>query len=361
MKKISVLLLAFLPLAAALHYFFSAGAVWVFVTGGIAVAVLADWVRRAAEALAAHAGPGVGGLLAVSFGSATELFLGFFVLLDYGAELVRAQITGSIMGTSLLGLGLAIFGGGMRFDRQTFKRERASLLASMLVLVVIALLLPAVFDFATGARLGGQHAPPISDVKLSLAVSSVLLILYAGSLVFAFVTHREIFAAREREQPDEEAWGISKALAILASATLAAAFGAEIVSSALEAAGASLGLPPLFLALVPLALAGTSSDLVAAFSFGRRDRMDLVMSICVGSAIQSALVIAPLLVLVSWAAGAPMTLVFSDPLQLFAIFCAVLIVNTVARDGETTWFEGLLLTGVYVLFAFAFFFTDQPP
>ncbi len=360
MKKIRILLLALLPLAAVLHLL-HAGPVWVFAAGGLAVAVLADWIRRAAEALAAHAGPAVGGLLTVSFGSAAELFLGFFVLLDYGAELVRAQITGSIIGTNLLGLGLAIFAGGLRFDRQTFKRERAGLLASMLVLSVIALFLPAVFDFATGARLGQEHAPAMSDEELSLAVSAVLLILYAGSLIFAFITHRDILAPQDQEPPDVPGWGIGRSLAILAGATFAAAAAAEIVSSVLQAAGERLGFPLLFVAVVPLALAGTSADLGAAFIFGRKDRMDLVMSICVGSAIQSALVVAPLLVLASWAAGTPMTLVFADPLQLFAIAGAVLIVNSVARDGETAWFEGLLLAGVYVLFALAFYFTGPPP
>lgn len=360
MKKIRILLLAFLPLAAALHYFFDAEAVWVFATGGIALAVLADWIRRAAEALADHVGATAGGVLAVSFGSALELLLGYFVLLDYGPELVRAQITGSIIGTSLLGLGVAMFGGGLRFERQTFNRERAGLLGSMLVLVVIALFLPAVFEFTIRSRQGGPQALAVTERELSLAVSTVLLILYAGSLFFALITHRSIFAVGSREPPDDADWGIWTAFAILAGATLAGAFCAEIVSSALQATGQGLGLPLLFLALVPLALAGASADLVAAYSFGRRDRMDLVMSICIGSAVQSALVIAPLLVLASWATGQPMTLVFSDPLELFAIGCAVLVVNSVARDGETTWFEGLLLAGVYLLLAFAFYFTPLP-
>jgi Ca2+:H+ antiporter len=354
-----LLLLAFLPVAAVLHYVVHVGPVWVFVTGSVAVAVLADWVRRATDQVALHAGPAIGGLLSVSFGSLAELILAFFVLIQSGPAIVRAQITGSIIGTTLFGLGLAMLAGGIRFERQTFRRERAGMLASMLVLVVIALLLPAVFDLATGARQGRLHANKVNDEAVSLGVSVVLLLLYAGNMVFTLVTHRNVFASgdEDEEGPQQVEWGLARSLAILIGTTVAIAFGAELVSDALGATAESLGLPLLFLGVIPLALIGTSSDLLAAIVFGRQNRMGLVMSICLGSAIQAALVIAPVLVLVSWAIGRPMTLVFSDPLDLFAIVGTVFIVNAIAGDGETTWFEGLLLVGVYVLFAIAFFFT----
>lgn len=356
-------LLGFLPLAAVLHYFVHGGAIWVFLTGAIAVAVLADWMRRATEQVAAHAGPAIGGLLTISFGSIAELLLALFVLTGSGAAVVRAQITGSIMGTSLLGLGLAMLAGGLKFERQKFNRQRAGLLASLLILVVIALLLPAIFDRA-GALGARKHALPISDEELSLSVSVVLLLLYAGNLTYTLVTHRDVFSLTQNESKHERAggakWSLARALCVLVGATGAIAFGAEIVSGALQATALSLGLPLLFLGIVPLALIGTSSDLLAAVVFGRQNRMGLVMSICVGSAIQMALVIAPLLVLVSWAIGRPMTLVFSNPLDLFAIASTAFIVNAIASDGETTWFEGLLLVGVYVLLALAFFFTGSP-
>ena len=362
-----LLLLGFLPLAVVLHYFVPIGPIWVFVTGAIAVAVLADWVRRATEQVAAHAGASIGGLLTVSFGSIAELLLAFFVLTESGAAVVRAQITGSIIGTSLLGLGLAMLAGGARFERQHFKRERAGLLGSMLMLVVIALLLPAIFDLATAARQSRQHAPPISTEDLSLAVSVALLLVYAGNLVYTLVTHRDVFSAdKNGHEPEDEGgdgdgatWSLARALAILVASTIAIAIGAEIVSGALQATAQTLGLPLLFLGVVPLALIGTSSDLLAAVAFGRQDRMGLVMSICVGSSIQMALVIAPLLVLASWAIGQPMTLLFSDPLDLFAIAGTAFIVNAITGDGETTWFEGLLLVGVYVLLALAYFFTGS--
>ena len=353
---VRLLLLIFLPVAAGLHYSTAVGPSWVFVTGALAVAALADWVRRATEQVAAHAGPAVGGLLTVSFGSIAELLLAFFVLTESGPGVVRAQLTGSIIGTSLLGLGVATLAGGLRFERQTFKRERAGLLASMLVLVVIALLLPAIFDFALKSREIPRSIVPISDEKLSLSISVVLLLLYAGNLFFTLVTHRDVFSSGDEEGGHEASWSLGWSLVVLIGATVAIAFGAEIVSGAMQTTAQDLGLPVLFLALVPLALIGTSSDLLAAIAFGRQNRMGLVMSICVGSAIQVALVIAPLLVLASWAIGTPMTLVFSDPLQLFAIAGAALIVNSVASDGATTWFEGLLLVGVYLLLALTFFF-----
>ncbi len=362
---IRLLLLAFLPLAVVLHYFVPIGPIFVFITGAIAVAVLADWVRRATEQVAAHAGPAIGGLLTVSFGSIAELLLAFFVLTESGAAVVRAQITGSIIGTSLLGLGVAMVAGGLRFERQSFKRERAGLLASMLILVVIALLLPAIFDLATAARQSRQHAPPISTEHLSLAVSVALLLLYAGNLVYTLVTHRDVFSADKDGDGDGDGdedratWSLARSLAVLVAATVAIAIGAEIVSGALQATAQTLGLPLLFLGVVPLALIGTSSDLLAAVAFGRQDRMGLVMSICVGSAIQMGLVIAPLLVLASWVIGQPMTLLFSDPLDLFAITGTAFIVNAITADGETTWFEGLLLVGVYVLLALAYFFTGS--
>jgi Ca2+:H+ antiporter len=357
---IRLLLLAFLPIAAALYYLAPVGPIWVFVTGAIAVAVLADWIRQATEQVAVHVGSAIGGLLTISFGSIAELLLAFFVLRESGAGVVRAQISGSILGTTLLGLGLAMVAGGLKRDRQTFKRERAGLLASMLILVVIALLLPAVFDAVTAGHNADQNAVWISDEHLSLAVSAVLLLLYVGNLVFTLVTHRDVFAQGDEGDGgggSEASWSLARAFAVLVAATLAAALGAEIVSNALEATAKDLGLPILFLGLIPLALIGTSADLFAAIAFARQDRMDLVMSICIGSAIQAALVIAPVLVIASALIGPPMTLVFSDRLQLFAIAGAAFIVNSIAGDGETTWFEGMLLVGVYVLLAFAFFFT----
>lgn len=343
------------PLAIALRLFLDLPPLVIFVVGGVAIAVLAQWMRRATEQVAAHSGPALGGLLNVSFGSAAELILALFVIASGHLDVVRAQITGSIIGTSLLGLGLACLAGGWRREKQTFSRERAGLLSSLLVIVVLALLLPAVFDMADIGRAAPLAARQVSEQTLSIGVSIVLLILYGGNLVFTLVTHRDMFARAEGEGGDAR-WSLGRAIGVLVAATIAVAACAEIVSGALQASAETLHLPLLFVGLVPLALIGTAADLFAAVGFARQDRMGLVISICVGSAIQIGLVVAPLLVLISWAIGRPFSLVFPSMLDLFAIAGAALITRSIASDGETTWYEGLMLIGVYILFALAFFF-----
>jgi Ca2+:H+ antiporter len=297
---------------------------------------------------------GGGGLVNVSFGSLAEFILALCVLAGDKPDVVRTQITGSILGTTLLGLGLAAVIGGIGSDGQRFDRARAGLLSSMLILVVIALLLPAVFDATQRAGTGARHLG-ITDEQLSISVSIVLLALYGANLVYTLATHRDVFAPNE-PRGAEGGWPLWVSLAVLLTATALIALEAELVSDALEDAAGSMGLSPIFLGVIVLALVGTVSDLFAAAWFARQGKMRLVLNICVGSAIQVALVVAPLLVLVSWAIGHPMTLVFSSALDLFAIACAAFIVNSVSRDGETTWFEGVLLVGVYLLFGLAFFY-----
>lgn len=352
-------LLLVVPVAPLLQYVLHASPTWVFVAGALGVAVLADWVRRGTEQVAEHVGAAIGGLLSISFGSISEVILAVFVLLQGKAEVVRAQITGSIMGTSLLGLGIAIAVGSLGRDKQVFKRERAGLLSTLLILVVIALLLPAVFDFAQQGHAGAARRA-ITDEQLSLGVSVVLLLLYLANLVYTLVTHRDVFSAAgpsgKQAEDSPEPWPLWAAMAVLVGATVAVAGEAELVSGALEHTAQAFGLSDVFLGVVVLALVGTASDLFAAAFFARQDRMGLVMSICIGSAVQVALVVAPLLVLLSWALGHPMTLVFDNPLDLFAIAGTAFIVSVVSSDGETTWFEGVLLIGVYVLLALAFFF-----
>ena len=354
---ISTWLLLVVPAAVA-AYLLHLPALPVFALGVVAVGVLADWVRRATEQVANRAGPAVGGLLNISFGSVAELVLALFVLIDGKPGVVQAQVTGSIMGTALLGLGLAALVGGLRRPFQSFQRETAGQLSTMLILVVIALLLPAVFDLA-GSRVQSRASLAVTDEQLSLWVSVVLLVLYGGNLVYTLVTHRDVFARDEEgEHGGGASWGLGRSFAVMIGGTVAIALCSEIVADALADAAQILHMSEIFLGVVVLALVGTSADLFAAVVFARADRMGLVMAICIGSAIQVALVVAPLLVLASWALGHPMTLVFANPLDLFAIAGTAFIVNSVAADGRTTWFEGLLLVGVYVALALAFFFAS---
>ena len=347
-------LLLCVPISLGLKYLVGAPSVWIFIAAVMAVAVLAEWIRRATEQLAERVGPAIGGLLTVSFGSIAELVLALFVLASGETAVVQAQITGSIIGTSLFGLGLAIVIGGATRERQSFDPRRAGLLSTLLILVVIAMLLPAVFNY-TGQIAGHGRELRVTDEELSLSVSAVLLSLYMANLIYTLITHRDVFSAET--SPGKADWSLMRSLAVIIAATVAIAFEAELVSGSLSETAAKLQLSPLFLGVIVLGLVGTVADLFAAAWFAHKDKMGLVLSICVGSAIQVALVVAPLLVVISWFMGHPLSLVFSNPLYLFAIAGTALIVNAIARDGETTWFEGLLLLGVYVLFGLSFFFT----
>ena len=346
-------LLLFVPVSVTLRYLFDARPLWVFVTSLVAIAVLADWLRRATEQLAERAGSTIGGLLNVSFGNIAELMLALFILRQAEIRVVQAQITGSIIGTTLLFLGISAMVGGFGRARQTFSQASAGLLSTLLFLVVVAILLPAVFDLTERTAAPGADIS-LTDEELSLGVAVVLLLLYAGNLVYTLVTHRDVFAG---EAPSGAAkWSVARALVVMTAGTGLIAIEAELASTGLEAASTQLKLSPVFMGVVVLALVGTAADLFAAVVFARQDKMEIVFTMCIGSAIQIALVVAPVLVLASWVIGHPMNLVFGSPLDLFAIAATAFIVRSVAADGETTWFEGLLLIGVYLLFALAYYF-----
>lgn len=348
------LFLMLVPVSLGLEHF-GAGPIPIFLTGAAAVAVLADWVRRGTEQLAAHAGPAIGGLLNVSFGSVAELILALFVLTSGQVAVVQAQITGSILATTLLGLGLAMLVGGIGREKQEFNQANAGLLSTMMILLVVALLLPAVFDLTERSTVS-PDAALITDEQLSLGIAGVLLVLYAANLVYTLVTHRDVFSRGEDEEGGEPAWSIARALGVMVAGTAVIAWEAELVSGALSAAAEALGLSTVFLGIILLAVVGTAADLIAAVAFARQDRMGLAFSICIGSTIQVALVLAPLLVIISWFLGHPMNLVFQRPLDLFAIAAAAFIVRAVAGDGRSTWFEGLMLVGVYAMLGMAFYF-----
>jgi Ca2+:H+ antiporter len=351
--------LGLVPASVALAHFGPAP-VWVFLTAAAAIVPLADWIRRATEQLAHTAGPQIGGLLNITFGNATELILALFVLHAGKPDVVKASITGSLMSNSLLGLGLAIFIGSLGREKQKFQRERAGLLSSLLILSVIALLLPALFDF-TERNL--RRAPGAGDLdeQLSLGVAVVLLLAYGANLLYTLVTHRDVFGAPASEEPEpdsggREGWPLPVSILVLLAATAVVAVEAELISGALEATSRALGLTPFFVGIMLLPLIGNAAEYVAAIYFARQDRMNLVITIAVGSSIQIALFTAPVLVLVSWMLGTPMNLVFANPLELIAVAGVAFAVNAIAQDGETNWFEGVLLLSVYALLGLAFFF-----
>jgi Ca2+:H+ antiporter len=374
------LLLLAIPISLALEYVVHAPALAVFVAGIVAIFPLAEWIRRATEQMAEAFGSAIGGLLNVTFGNLAEMLLAIFVLLDGHTDVVKGQITGSILGNGLLGLGLAIVAGSWKRDKQTFNRASAGRLSSLLILAVIALLLPALFHLAERGIVSSAEGQ-LRDERLSLGVSVVLIIVYIANLIYSLVTHRDVFSASHLEEdepktrvgsgsedaPSTDAagnqgaektghWSVRQSLAVLIGATAFVAWEAELIASSLTVAATSLGVTTFFLGIIVLAVIGNAAEYVSAVYFARRNRMSLVMGITVGSSIQVALFVAPLLVLISYALGRPMNLVFSSPLELIAIASVAFSVNAISQDGETTWFEGVLLLAVYALFVLAFLF-----
>ena len=349
------LLLAFIPLSLALKYGFHAGPIWVFLTAIVGIVPLAEWIRRATEQMARIAGPAIGGLLNVTFGNVAELILALFVLSAGHADVVKGQITGSIIGNSLLGLGLAIVVGSWHREKQTFKRERAGNLSSMLILATIGLILPALFNYTEHHLASASDAHRL-DERLSLGVSIVLILTYIANLIYTMVTHRRIFDLPADDDENGEKWSTVKALGVLIGGTILVAVQAEMVSGALEATAQGLGLSAFFLGVIVLAVIGNAAEYVSAIYFARKNQMGLVFTITVGSSIQVALFVAPLLVIISHFTAHPMNLVFSNPLELIAIAGVAFGVNSIAQDGETTWFEGVLLLAVYVILGLAFFY-----
>jgi Ca2+:H+ antiporter len=352
-------LLLLVPVSLVLAGIEAVPRVLVFAAAILAIVPLAEWVRRGTEHVAARAGSTIGGLLNVSFGNAPELILALFVLYGGHVAVVKAQITGSLIGNSLLGLGMAIVAGSFRRDRQHFNRHRAGLLSSLLILSTIAVMLPALFDYTERGVVRAAD-PAQRDEWLSLGVAIVLILVYAGNLLYTLVSHRDIFS-QTADPNDEEAgageptWSLGRSLLVLAGATALTAVEAELVSRTIEPAATGLGLTPFFLGVIVLAIVGNAAEYVSAVYFARRGRMGLVMSITVGSTIQVALLVAPILVIVSYLIGHPMNLVFGNPIELIAVAATAFIVNSIAQDGETTWFEGVLLLAVYILFALAFY------
>jgi Ca2+:H+ antiporter len=355
-------LLLLVPISLVLAFIDAVPRALVFVVAILAIVPLAEWVRRATEHVAARAGSAVGGLLNVSFGNAPELILALFVLYGGHVAVVKAQITGSLIGNSLLGLGIAIVAGSFGRERQSFNRERAGLLSSLLILVTIAVMLPALFDYTERGVVRAPD-PAARDEWLSLGVAVVLILVYVGNLMYTLVSHRDVFAQApepgDGAQDHGKAWPLSRSLLVLAGATALTAVEAELVSSTVDSAATKLGVTPFFLGVIVLAIVGNAAEYVSAIYFARRGRMGLVMSITVGSTIQVALLVAPLLVIVSYLLGHPMNLVFGNPIELIAVAATAFIVNSIAQDGEVTWFEGVLLLAVYALFALAFYLVAE--
>ncbi|XOB97435.1 calcium/proton exchanger [Deinococcota bacterium DY0809b] len=343
------------PLALAAEYLNWGGA-WVFLLSAFALLPLAAWMGRATEELAARAGSTAGGLLNATFGNAAELIIAVIALNAGKVEVVKASISGSLLSNLLLVLGLSILLGGLRHHRQRFNAQAAGLLTTLLTLALVAFMLPAFFDLAERTFYGIRD-PALPDAAYSLAVAGVLIAVYLANLWFSLVTHRDLVGGLEERHAPE--WSPGLALAVLLASTAGVAVVSELLVSNIEAATQTLGLSEFFVGIIVIPLVGNAAEHLAAVSFAVRNKMDLAVQIAVGSSLQIALLVAPILVVWGWAVGRPFDLVFHNPLEIAGLVASIVITNAVVRDGETHWLEGVMLLGVYALLGFAFFYTPR--
>jgi Ca2+:H+ antiporter len=355
-NPIFLALLGFIPISVAAHVF-HLGELTEFITAAIAIIPLAAWMGTATEEIAVVVGPTLGGLLNATFGNATELIIAIIALRAGLIDVVKASITGSIIGNLLLVLGLSMLLGGLRFKEQKFQPTAARLNASSMNLAVIALLLPTAMQYTSS----GISERTLQN--LSIAVAIVLIAVYALTLLFSMKTHTYLYDAGTAEnemlaeaeghaptKPNLLLWG-----SVLLIATLFVAVESELLVGSLEVATEKLGLSALFTGVILLPIVGNAAEHATAVTVAMKDKMDLSISVAMGSSLQIALFVAPVLVLVGWFIGQPMDLNF-NPFELVAVFVAVLITNSISSDGKSNWLEGTLLLAAYALLGFAFYF-----
>ena len=352
------LLVPLIPVAVVLELT-HAGATIVFAAAALGIIPTAALMGRATEELAARSGPGIGGLLNVTFGNAPELIIALFALGQGLQEVVKASIVGSILGNILLVLGAAMLAGGLGRDKQTFSATGASVQSTMLMLAAAALLMPAVFELVEGQGLPSPGAEAVnydSTVEhLSLAVAIVLIATYVAGLFFSLKTHRAIF---NPEYEEEDTWGWSTRTSIIALAVAGLLVGlmSEVLVGSISEASESIGLSEFFVGVIVVAIVGNAAEHWVAVLVAMKNKMDLAVNIAIGSSAQIALFVAPVLVLASFFMGPyPLALVFNG-FELGAILVAVLVANNVTQDGESTWFEGVQLLAIYLVFGLAFYF-----
>jgi len=360
-QTIISILLVFIPISITAN-FMEWGSLAIFVTSAIAIIPLASWMGTATEEIAVVLGPNLGGLLNATFGNATELIIGIIALNAGLVSVVKASITGSIIGNLLLVMGLSMFLGGLRFKEQKFQSVVARLNASAMNLAVIAILIPT----AVNATADGISENTIQN--LSGAVAIVLITVYILTLLFSMKTHSYLYEVGVAENEFEELNSNSESkkesqhkpnlllwILVLLIATLTVAFESELLVDSLEEATATLGLTALFTGVIIVPIIGNAAEHATAVTVAVKNQMDLSVSVAVGSSLQIALFVAPVLILTGLLLGQPMDLNF-NPFELVAVVVAVLIANSVSSDGRSDWLEGVLLLAAYAILGLAFYF-----
>jgi Ca2+:H+ antiporter len=326
----------------------------VFAVSTAALVPLAGLTGQATEALASYMGPTWGGLLNASLGNAPEIIIGFFALRQGLVKVVKASLVGSIIGNLLFALGISMFVGGVRHGTQKFNQAVAKTNGALLMMAAAGLIIPAVFHFS---RSGATR-------EISLEIALTLFAVYGASLVYTVVTSKPVLSTEavrveveHRLAPEggEVGWGRRKAMGILAGSTVGLAIMSEILTEAIEPTSRGLGLTPAFTGVFLLALVGNLAETANAVGFARRDKMDLSLGLSMGSSLQVALVVAPLLVFFGYALGRDMDLLFTR-FEIVAIIFAVLITRHLTMDGQSTWLEGLMLVAIYVMLGVGFYY-----
>jgi Ca2+:H+ antiporter len=352
----------FIPVAVAVELA-HANPVIVFGAAALGVIPCAAVMGEATEAIAARTGPGIGGLLNVTFGNAPELIIAFFALIEGLQEVVKASIVGSIIGNILLVMGAAMVVGGLPRDKQTFSATAANAQSAMLMLALAALIFPAIFQLIHGGSLPGVGEERVdfgSDLeKLSFGVAIVLLVSYAAGLLFSLKTHRAVFnpySADEEDEEEQHHWPVRRAAMYLALSAVAVGLMSEILVGSISEASEDIGLSEFFVGVFIVAIVGNAAEHWVAVLVAAKDKMDLAVNIAIGSSAQIALFVAPILVLMSFVFGPdPMALVFNG-YELGALLFAVLIANLVTQEGESNWFEGVQLLALYAVLGLVFYF-----
>lgn len=345
-------LLLFIPVSLAAH-FLEWGELTVFITAGLAILPLAAWMGTATEEIAVVVGPSLGGLLNATFGNATELIIALVALNAGLIDVVKASITGSIISNLLLVMGFSMLLGGLRYKEQTFQPIVARVNAASMNLAVIAILMPTAMNYTS------QGINEETLQNLSIAVAVVLILVYALTLLFSMKTHSYLYDVGVAETEEEEAphakpnmmlWVI-----VLLVCTLLVAIESEMLVDSLEVATSQLGLTALFTGVILVPIVGNAAEHATAVTVAMKNKMDLSLSVAVGSSMQIALFVAPVLVIAGRVLGKPMDLDFK-PFELVAVVVSVLIANSISSDGKSNWLEGTLLLAAYTVLGFAFFF-----
>lgn len=355
-----LVLLIFVPVALVLEHIVHASALAIFLTSAAAVIPLAALMGRATEQLAEHLGEGVGGLLNATFGNAAELIIAIIALRAGLFDLVKASITGSIIGNVLLVFGASALYGGLKYEEQRYNRTASQMSTTLLVLSAIALVVPAIFHIVVGEE-SIAAATALSERTLSLEIAVVLIVTYILSLVFSLRTHRHLYVGEAEAGTETHPPGgsVGRAIGLLLLATAGVALMSELLVGAVEETAEVFGMNEVFVGVILVALIGNAAEHSSAILMAGKNKMDTAITIAVGSSIQVALFVAPVLVFLSYfVAPAPMDLRFTT-LEVVAVGISVWIMSIVGQDGESNWMEGVLLLAVYLILGMAFWFLPQ--